>query len=852
MFCYQDNQYFSPAEVCSREKFHELLDSADVKWKIETLRSARLPGAIEKWGKNSEFQKFCLKESAKKKTGEAFQALTDEEKLCRWANSLKESLPCLIFGGREFDELPMKKDATKLMRRRVLAGVHLSGLFMFDADHIDNPREVYERTLVEGFPWQVVFAHNTSSGFGLRLVCKARPEIGNIADNQIELARALGVKADASCIDASRISYMPRREDVFFLDEDELFDYYGEDFVQKFEEEYRQGHTEPTDRNHKFDETKTKTKTNTDLADGTDNPSNPSNPCSNEKLEENLRYHGIEYKEICEAWQTTQGGAPAPGDRHRTMLQLALDLRYICDNQPEMVDRVLRLCGFVQDVIRERGDKEVTDIAHTACERKLYKDIPKRMQGVLESVGIHTGKSEAAAKPVATVEVPYEQFAERLEPLLCAPYAEACKGVSRHNWLGAVMASGAMYCTLMTRCWYKHFNGARQRMNPQVLIIGDPASGKSFAKDLDDQIMCAMRAQDEEVRAQETRYKQEQKKRGTSSKAQKQDALVEPEGMIRYLPTKTSNNIFFRRLKRAKEVVDGEVLPMHLYMFDSELDSSISAQSGGAWIGKHDLELKAFHNELSGVDYANGDSINDILPVYWNSVTTGTQISLYKKFTMRNINDGLCSRVAIFQMEVARYQMVKKKMVDWQANEALKQWGYRFESLHGELPLERLTDHVYDLCELSAQEAEAADDHVLDYLRKRAVFYATWLTVPRIIGRQYEQFKKTGQLEINDDDLKFSTLIYDAVIYFQDHFFGQMLQDSWDNAAREYVPRRKNSKNADAYRDLPETFTTQEVMLVLDIEENPAAKQCQRWLKHGFIERIKKGKYKKVMKEIMI
>ena len=170
----------------------------------------------------------------------------------------------------------------------------------------------------------------------------------------------------------------------------------------------------------------------------------------------------------------------------------------------------------------------------------------------------------------------------------------------------------------------------------------------------------------------------------------------------------------------------------------------------------------------------------------------------------------------------------------------------------GELPLERLTDHVYDLCELSAQEAEAADDHVLDYLRKRAVFYATWLTVPRIIGRQYEQFKKTGQLEINDDDLKFSTLIYDAVIYFQDHFFGQMLQDSWDNAAREYVPRRKNSKNADAYRDLPETFTKMEVMAVLDIESDAANKQCQRWLKHGFVERVKQGKYKKVIKEIMI
>ena len=72
--------------------------------------------------------------------------------------------------------------------------------------------------------------------------------------------------------------------------------------------------------------------------------------------------------------------------------------------------------------------------------------------------------------------------------------------------------------------------------------------------------------------------------------------------------------------------------------------------------------------------------------------------------------------------------MIKKKNVDWEANEAMKQWGYRFEKLHGELPLQRLTDHVYDLCELSAQEAEAADDHVLDYLRKRAVFYATSMT----------------------------------------------------------------------------------------------------------------------------
>ena len=746
--------------------------------------------------------------------------------------ALKRKLPAFIFQAT-FDETASK--AGKMGRWRKQAATRLTGLVVMDIDHVENPQEVYDEWLkVHGDLKKlgILLVYITPSGKGLKIVFIARMEWGNLIDNQHQMAKVLGVAVDESCKDASRMSFICKESDILYIDK-ELFTYENKEFAERYDALYRDGHSQAERKNTK------KVTTNTNLTKET-----------NEEGE--LCYHDVSYQKICEAWQETQGGAPAPGDRHRTMLQLALDLRYICDNQPEMVDRVLRMCGFVQDVIRERGEQEVRDIADTACERKLYKDIPKRLQGVLESVGIHAGYTPAASRAVGESEIPYEQFAQRLEPLLCTPYAEACRGVSRQNWIGAVFAAGAMYCTLMTRCWYEHFSGARQRMNPQVLIIGHPASGKSFAKDLDDQIMCSMRAQDEEVRAQETRYKQEQKKRGTSSKAQKQDALVEPEGMIRYLPTKTSNNIFFRRLKRAKELIDGDIVPLHLYMFDSELDSSISAQSGGAWIGKHDLELKAFHNELSGVDYANGDSINDILPIYWNSVTTGTAVSLHKKFTLRNINDGLCSRVAIIQMERANFRMVGKKVVDWKNNEALKTWGYKFEQLHGQLPLQRLTDHVYDLCELSAQEAEAAGDLVLDYLRKRAVFYATWFTVPRIVARQYDDFKKTGELDINDDDLKFATLMYDVVIWFQDYFFGQMLQDSWDNAAREYVPRRKNSKNADAYRSLPEMFTTKDVQQVLDIEQKAANKQCQRWVTHGFVERVRQGKYKKVFKEIIV
>ena len=296
MFCIQDNQYFSPAVPGTREKLHEVLDSPLVKWKIETIRKVRQPEAIKLWASNTEFQKFCLKEAGKKKTGDAFKSLTDEEKLARWANSLKESLPCLIFGARDFDETPMKKDPEKKMSR-VLQGIHLSGLFMFDVDHVDNPREIFERTQQEGFPWEVVFAHVTSSGKGLRLVCKARKEIGNIADNQLALAKSLGVKADASCIDASRISYAPMREDVYYLNEEELLNYYDEEFDKAYCEAYRQGKTNGNGNVN---------------GNGNGNGNVNVNPNLNPNLNGNedveLKYHGIEYgTEPCCNWLSTLG-----------------------------------------------------------------------------------------------------------------------------------------------------------------------------------------------------------------------------------------------------------------------------------------------------------------------------------------------------------------------------------------------------------------------------------------------------------------------------------------------------------------------------------------------------------------
>ena len=222
-FVYQKDQYKGALLPCSLADFNRIVDSQDVAWRITTRQQVEnaiaegLP--LDSFVANDKFQSFCQRHA----TEEAFQKLTTAERLLQWTNSLKMGLPCFIFAAKGFKGT-----------QRKLEDIMLSPLFMFDADHLPvDPYEVYTLTLKAGFPWQVRLAHKTSSGFGLRLVCEARVEVGNIADNQIELARKLGLLGmlgttgkpvtDDSCIDASRISYCPRRKDISYIDNNHLF-----------------------------------------------------------------------------------------------------------------------------------------------------------------------------------------------------------------------------------------------------------------------------------------------------------------------------------------------------------------------------------------------------------------------------------------------------------------------------------------------------------------------------------------------------------------------------------------------------------------------------------------------------
>jgi hypothetical protein len=249
-FTWQENQYWGSCEPCTASVFATQVRSASVAWKIgmrqAVERAVREGLPLDEFTRNSDFQKWRIKQECRPKAGEKFAALTTAEQLLQWAQMLKNNLPDFVFAVREFELVPrldrnghprLDKDGQPMMYRRRLQSniLHLSGLFMSDYDHLPfPPQELYERTKAPGFPWKVRLAHLTSSGFGLRLVCEWMVEAGRIADNQFLLARELGVLnvkdttgrkfvTDNSCVNADRISYCPRMQDIIYIDEDKLF-----------------------------------------------------------------------------------------------------------------------------------------------------------------------------------------------------------------------------------------------------------------------------------------------------------------------------------------------------------------------------------------------------------------------------------------------------------------------------------------------------------------------------------------------------------------------------------------------------------------------------------------------------
>ena len=774
--------------------------------------------------------------------------------------TLKRKLPLFIFMAGGIDESTNAKGVTDTWRKQ--EHTHLNGLVMIDFDHVENPlekgREIYSRYAERRC---ILLCHVTPSGQGLRFVVKASKTEGNLADNARGYARRFGLTLDEACKDASRGSFACTTEDIIYLDP-ELFNYDDKNYDDQFGQDYRKGRSAATHGSA----VRSKTQPQTAAQDGAQGePSAPRSelaiqealtPDEEEEARKHLQFdendnpvfNGVPFTKICEEYWKEEGGAPAVGTRHVAVLSMANRLRYIADNNPSALLRVIDHCGLPTEEVRQ--------ICDSACAYKMAPYQPPRLRAILKAVGADTkpaaarGADNGGKQQADTVD--YEAYWQRLRPLLSGALADACQPLPEHIRLGGVLAAGAMFGTYLTRTWWRHYDGEARRLSFLCYIIGNAASGKSFTLKMDKLIMEPMRSADNAGREWERKYKEDKAKRATSSAAQKKQAEDIKHPVIRYIPSTISNAMLYQRLADAVETVGGEPLHLHLYTCEAELATALRVQQG-SWAGKLDLECKSFQNEYAGVDYKNEQSVNGIFQVNWNQVISGTPDAMQRKIKPATVLDGLVTRLALFVMPESNFTMIahKRQASDHEAEVRLRTWGHKLERLWGELKCEKLVDAAYDWCDQRAREAAMENDTVADYFRKRVPMYIVRYGIVYNVLRDYDYIIKQDpakgiKLRINTQDLKFALLMGDFIYDMQIRQYGEMVRTALENQTRDFVPRQRQTRNAEAFDKLPQKFSIKDVQTVMGLSYTTASVFLSRAVKSGFVKRTKQGQYEKL------
>ena len=728
-----------------------------------------------------------------------------------------------------------------------------------------------------GMTNQILLVYITPSGKGLKIVFKADVKKGNLIDNQHAMAEVLGVEVDESCKDASRMSFICKESDILFIDK-ELFTYENKDFAEKFEPEYRANHSGATKAvavagknaqqgsgqerhvdvsssrlSEAHGEISGDLSTTLEVTEGALEVTNK---------DEHLTWRGYDLQGIIDARYGDKLPCRDDSNRHTESLKLATDLMLMLDGDKALVQRIVEAQPWVQEIIEERDENvEQTVESAAGCvaekEKKYASSLPSK--AMLEAIRKFTGKTyqeilkgdketgRQGAQDITESDIDRYlwDWGERIDelsehfPLL----KDICKGLKRNQYPAALVVSGGLMMTLMTRCSYRFYHRPEElrRLNCSALIIGDPASGKSFATRLYKLLMQPVFESDKIGKDAINAYREEMRTKGANKEKPKK-----PKVVIQVHPARTSNAQFTQDMVNAVEIVNGEPMHLHMFTFDTELDNTLTVQKGGSWIDKQSLELKAFHNEEDGVAYSNNDSIFQEFNVYWNFIYTGTPIALKKKVNEQNFGSGLATRLTCIPLPATNFQMLnRERVVDLESDERLKEWAYKLDKTKGELSVQKLVDELYDWTERRMLDAQENDSKADEMLLKRCAYHGLNFAAPFIMMRHWSALKQdgdywTGEFETDEVDWRLAELITNIQYACQRYFFGAMAENYFDNKLKEAsVNVQRRPKTYDSFQRLPEVFTTEDVMRCFNLGSMASARsKAMRLQRDHLIEKI--------------
>ena len=786
-------------------------------------------------------------------TEEAYRRYRDSQAQQRWVETIRHPKPETDVSAAKrklvqfnYSCLPTEDGCLKGAKR-------LSKSVGMDIDHLsaDEVNLVAATAIEKKDELGLLMLERSARGGGLHVVFRRHPEMDQEA-NLRWASDLLGVEYDAGAKDITRVFFATTSEDLLYLHED-LFDnaecesFTGSETTSTNKEATftaSETASETTEQND--DETKTEeAKTSKSQGETTDEEAS--------EAEGPLCYKGIPYDRIIEKWWAfyNDGEHPIRSNRNTLTFELAVNLRNICDSDPQLLDRIIPCYdGFPEA-------EKMACIRSALGEKKTQ--MPKRLKDVLTAVqqDMRAEAREEAEEEEALLQD--DLYYYDALPKMPQGVRESISAVGPHLAMPAIFAITPAIGMLATGVRVD-IHGKCSQLNLISYIAGDFASGKGSI----DPIVAAWLAEVKMVDKGYLEAEEEWRARKRAAKNKKEQP-EDPKYPVRYL---TLNNTVANLADRLANT-QGK----HAFSFTPEADT-VAQKWRTAMCDFSVMLRQAYDGTPYDREAKSADAVNvHIEKLLWNVVMCGTPDALYRVIT--NYTDGFQSRVAVARTPDNTFSALAESpyRLTEDHNAKIQQVAHLLPLMNGDVELPKLEKRGRQWLERIRIETLENDDKTKARQRFRTCPTAMRMTTCLMLCRVAELLIQRHGLQGAETQLKADPTLWQKLLQRQQtpqmlatfdvladymidnaiYFFRERIEEAF--RAGTYTPsdapRTKKGCNDTIYQKLGGQFTAEEAygatinVRGFDVQKGRVLTMLYRWEKQGIVQRIEKGVYKK-------
>ena len=767
-------------------------------------------------------------------TEEAYRRYRDSQAQQRWVETIRHPKPETDVSAAKrklvqfnYSCLPTEDGCLKGAKR-------LSKSVGMDIDHLsaDEVNLVAATAIEKKDELGLLMLERSARGGGLHVVFRRHPEMDQEA-NLRWASDLLGVEYDAGAKDITRVFFATTSEDLLYLHED-LFD-------NAECESFTGSETTFTNKEATFAASEATSETEAEQPQ----------PAASE--EQPMCYKGIPYDRIIEKWWAfyNEGEHPIRSNRNTLTFELAVNLRNICDSDPQLLDRIIPCYDEFPEA------EKMACIRSALGEKKTQ--MPKRLKDVLTAVrqDMRAEAREEAEEEEALLQD--DLYYYDALPKMPQGVRESIDAVGPYLAMPAIFAITPAIGMLATGVRVD-IHGTPSQLNLISYIAGDFASGKGSI----DPIVSAWLSEIKMVDKGYLEAEEEWRARKRAAKNKKEQP-EDPKYPVRYL---TLNNTVANLADRLANT-QGK----HAFSFTPEADT-VAQKWRTAMCDFSVMLRQAYDGTPYDREAKSADAVNvHIEKLLWNVVMCGTPDALYRVIT--NYTDGFQSRVAVARTPDNTFSALAESpyRLTEQHRAKIQQVAHLLPLMSGDVELPKLEKRGRQWLERIRIETLENDDKTKARQRFRTCPTAMRMTACLMLCRVAELLIQHHGLQGAETQLKADPTLWQKLLQRQQtpqmlatfdvladymidnaiYFFRERIEEAF--RAGTYTPsdapRTKKGCNDTIYQKLGGQFTAEEAygatinVRGFDVQKGRVLTMLYRWEKQGIVQRIEKGVYKK-------